>query len=320
MNGGSNEEPSAPDYSDYMTFTDDPPGHRAGFVAIIGRPNAGKSTLLNALLGQKLSIVTEKAQTTRHKILGIWSEEGHQAVFLDTPGIIDDRRNALEQRMMGAVDQAVKDADALLAIVDVSSRHPEAALDMLQPGPDWKGPPLAVLLNKCDLLHPDDVERMGHWFRTECQADVVLQISALHGVNTDAVADWVVKHLPEGASMYPKDVVAEASERFFVGEIIRRQVFLQYRQELPYVVAVQVVEFKERKAPAKALVKAHVIVEKKRHVGIMLGARGAAIKALSTAARQEIEEFLGKPIYLELSVKVEEGWREDATQLERLGY
>ncbi|KAL4527634.1 hypothetical protein Ndes2526B_g08261 [Nannochloris sp. 'desiccata'] len=319
LSGVSTEEISAPDYSDEIEFQEDPPGHRAGFVAIIGRPNAGKSTLLNALLGQKLSIVTEKAQTTRHKILGIWSEPGHQAVFLDTPGIIAERRNELEERMMGAVDQAVKDADALLAIVD-ASRRPEGALEMLQPGPDWKGPPMAVILNKCDLLPTEEVERLEKWFKEECRAETVIAASALHEANTDQVAAWVVNHLPEGPSLYPKDVVADASERFFVSEIIRRQVFLQYRQELPYHVTVQVVEFKERKPPAKALVKAHVIVEKKRHVGILLGAAGSAIKALSTAAREEIEEFLEREIFLELSVKVEEGWREDTAQLERLGY
>ena len=321
--GGSNSEinyeKSAPDYSDYMVFEEDPPGHRAGFVAIIGRPNAGKSTLLNAFLGQTLSIVTAKAQTTRHRILGIWSEPGHQAVFLDTPGIIADRRNELENRMMVAVDQAVKDSDALLAIVD-ASRRPETALEMLQPGPEWTGPPMAVILNKCDLLPEGEVKRLEEWFKKECRAEVVIPASALDGMNVDKISEWVVKHLPEGPSLYPKDVVAEASERFFVSEIIRRQVFLQYRQELPYHVAVQVVEFKERRAPAKSLVKAHVIVEEKRHVGIMLGAGGSAIKALSVASREEIEEFLGKEIYLELSVKVQEGWRKDIDQLKRLGY
>jgi GTP-binding protein Era len=179
---------------------------------------------------------------------------------------------------------------------------------------------MAVILNKCDLLSTEEVEELERWFKEECRAETVISASALNQANTDKVAAWVVDHLPEGPSLYPKDVVADASERFFVSEIIRRQVFLQYRQELPYHVTVQVVEFKERTPPAKALVKAHVIVEKKRHVGILLGAAGSAIKALSTAAREEIEEFLEREIFLELSVKVEEGWREDSAQLERLGY
>lgn len=193
------EGPSAPDYSDYIEFEEDPPGHRSGFVAIIGRPNAGKSTLLNAMLGQTLSIVTAKAQTTRHRVLGVWSEPGHQAVFLDTPGIIADRRNELEERMMGAVDAAVKDADALLAIID-ASRRPEGALNMLRPGADWKGPPMAVILNKIDLMEPEKVEALAAQVRADCgpAVDAVLPISALTGQGTRAVADWVVSKLQKG--------------------------------------------------------------------------------------------------------------------------
>jgi GTPase len=310
---------SAPDYSDYMEFQEDPPGHKAGFVAIIGKPNAGKSTLLNRLIGQQLSVVTAKAQTTRHRIVGIWSGSGHQAVFLDTPGIIDRRRDELENRMMGAVDEALRDADAVLAVVD-SSHRPKDVLQMLHPGSDWKGPPMAFVLNKMDVLSEEEAEALVSWFGSQARAAAVLPISALEGDGVDAVAQWVIERLPEGPSMYPKDVIAEASERFFVSEIIRRQVFLQYREELPYQVAVQVAEFKERKPPAKTLIRAHVIVEKDRHKGILLGARGAAIKGLSTASRLEIEEFLGNGVYLELSVKVLEGWRRDPKQLERLGY
>ena len=182
------------------------------------------------------------------------------------------------------------------------------------------GPPMAVVLNKTDLLDEDELAELVEWFGENCRAEVVLPISALNGDNLQTVAEWVAGRLPEGPSMYPKDMVAEASERFFVAEIIRRQVFLQYRQEIPYRVAVEVVEFKERKPPSKPLIKAHVLVEKKRHVGMLLGAGGAAIKTLSTAAREEVEEFLERPVYLELSVKVAEGWRADAKELERLGY
>lgn len=311
--------PSAPDYSDDMVFEEDPPGHRAGFVAIIGRPNAGKSTLLNAILNQQLSIVTAKAQTTRHRITGIWSEAAHQAVFLDTPGIIGNKRDELEERMMGAVSQAVRDADALLAIVD-ASRRPKAALEMLQPGADWQGPPMAIVLNKADLLSTDEMQELTTWFQENSRADAVIPISAAQGANVKAVEEWVVSRLPEGPSMYPKDVLSEASERFFVAEIVRRQVFLRYREELPYQIAVQVVEFKERKPPAKCLIRAQVLVEKKRHVGLILGAGGQSIKGLSTAAREEVEEFLQRPVYLDLSVKVAEGWRKDGQRLTQLGY
>ena len=222
---------------------------------------------------------------------------------------------------MGAVDQAVKDSDALLAIVDASKKNPEADLEMLQPGSEWKGPPMAILLNKMDLLEAEQGDALATWFEENCRGvDTVIRVSALQGTNVDQVSRWVLDHLPEGPSLYPKDVVADASERFFVSEIIRRQVFLQYRQELPYHATVQVVEFKERKDGQKTLIRAHVLVEKKRHVGILLGAGGSAIKALSTTSREEIEEFLQKPVYLDISIKVAEGWRQDPSQLKKLGY
>lgn len=314
---------SAPDYSDYVTFEEDPPGHRSGFIAIVGRPNAGKSTLLNALLGQPLSIVTPKAQTTRHRVLGVWSESGHQAIFLDTPGIIANRRDELEERMMGAVEGAVADADVLLVIVDASSRVPESIIEMLRPSLSPSGPPLAIIINKIDLVPQSKANELMSLFSdlaSDINLKTVIPISALNGDNVEKLSEWVVEQLPEGPSLYPKDVVAEASERFFVSEIIRRQVFLQYRQELPYQVAVEVTEFKERQPPAKSLIRANVLVDKKRHVGLLLGAGGAAIKELSMASRKEIEEFLDKSVYLDISVKVAEKWRKDAKQLDRLGH
>lgn len=288
-------------------------------MAIIGRPNAGKSTLLNALLGQQLSIVTHKAQTTRHKILGILSEEGYQIVFLDTPGVIQDKRNKLEERMMRSVQSSVNDADALLAIID-ASLHPEEDLGMVQPGEDWEGPPMLVVLNKVDLLSPERLSELEAWFGEHSRAEGCVCVSALNGTNTPAVVDWVLRKLPEGPSMYPKDFVAEASERFFISEIIRRQIFLNYQQEIPYSVAVEVVGYKERKGGAKDFVEAHILVEHDRQRGILLGRGGAAIKRVSTASRQEIEEFVGRPVYLQLSVKVAEGWRKDPKMLEKLGY
>ncbi|PSC71545.1 GTP-binding Era [Micractinium conductrix] len=303
---------------DFTNFSPDPPGHRAGFVAIIGRPNAGKSTLLNALLRQSLSIVTHKAQTTRHRILGILSEPGYQAVFLDTPGIVTTKRNKMEERMMAAVQQAVKDSDCLLAIVD-ASHEPEAALAMIQPGEDWRGPPMAVLLNKTDLLEAEELESLAAWYKEHCRAQAVLPLSALEGRGLEAVQDWLEAQLPEGPSMYPKDIVSELPERFFVSEIIRKHVFLQYMQEVPYNVAVEVTTFKERPG-AKVLVEAEIVLEKDRQKGIIIGKGGSALKQLGTAARAEVEEFLGRPVYLSLSVKVREGWRADAAQLNRLGY
>ncbi|KAI7844987.1 hypothetical protein COHA_001353 [Chlorella ohadii] len=289
-----------------------------GFVAIIGRPNAGKSTLMNALLGQALSIVTHKAQTTRHRILGILSEPHFQAVFLDTPGIIDHRHDKLEERMMAAVQQAVKDAECLLAIVDASYK-PEEALAMIQPGDDWSGPPMAVLLNKTDLLPEEQLEELKEWYQANCKADAVFAISALESNGLEPVRDWIVSKLPESPSLYPKDIVSELPERFFVAEIVRKHVFLQYRQEVPYGVTVDVVRYRERQK-GKDLIEAEVVVDKDRQRGILIGKAGSALKALGAASRAEIEEFLGRPVYLSISVKVREGWRKDAQQLERMGY
>ncbi|GAB4814342.1 hypothetical protein N2152v2_001388 [Parachlorella kessleri] len=307
------------DDGDDMQYGKDPPGHRAGFVAIIGRPNAGKSTLLNALLGQQLSIVTQKAQTTRHKILGILSAPGYQAVFLDTPGIIEDKRNPLEERMMKSVQESLREADAVLAVVDAAAR-PQADLAMLQPGTEWSGPPMTVLLNKMDLLSPEQRGALEAWFAANCTAERTIPISALNATNTAAVVDWVVSKLPEGPSMYPKEYIAEANTRFFVSEIIRRHIFLQYQQEIPYSCAVEVVDYKERGKTSKDFIEAHIIVEFDRQRGILLGAGGAAIKALAVAAREEIEGFVGKPVFLQLSVKVQKRWRKDPALLERLGY
>ncbi|KAI3428232.1 hypothetical protein D9Q98_006612 [Chlorella vulgaris] len=308
---------------EFSNFTADPPGHKSGFVTIIGRPNAGKSTLMNALLHQTLSIVTPRAQTTRHRVLGLLSEPGYQAVFLDTPGIITDKRNKLEDKMMAAVQQAVKDADCLLAIIDASHK-PEEALAMVQPGPQWKGPPMAILLNKTDLLSAEELAVLEAWFKQYSSADVVLPISAAEGKNLDAVVTWLQTKLPEGPSMYPKDIVSEQPERFFVSEIIRKHIFLQYFQEVPYGVAVEVTTFREvrpgSKGKGKDLIEAEIVIEKERQRGILIGKGGSALKQLGTAARAEVEEFLGRPVYLSLSVKVREGWRKDEQQVERLGY
>lgn len=305
--------------TDDINFNEDPFDHRMGFVAIIGRPNAGKSTLMNHILGQQLSIVTAKAQTTRHKVSGIWSEPGHQVVFLDTPGIIINQRDELEERMMNAVGQAIKDADILLAIVDATDR-PQEALEMLQPGEDWRGPPMAILLNKVDLMDEDEEADLIEWYERSAKNATVFPISADSGDGVAAVKQWVVENIPDGPSMFPKDVLAEANERFFVSEIIRKQVFEQYRQELPYQVTVLVTDFKERRPPQKTFIAAQVVVEKERHVKLLVGAKGVAIKALSKASREEIEEFLDSPVYLDLSVKVVPKWRSEKSSLERLGY
>jgi GTP-binding protein Era len=221
--------------------------------------------------------------------------------------------------MMNAVTQAIKDADVLIAIVDVTDR-PEQALDMIQPGDDWSGPPMVVLLNKTDIMDPNELEDIHTWYTDHCKASAVIPISAQTGENIERVQEWVLENIPTGSSLYPKDILSEASERFFVAEIIRKHVFLQYRQELPYQVTVQVTQFKQRPPPKKTFIHAQVIVEKERHVKLLVGAKGSAIKQLSSSSRSDIEDFLQLPVYLDLSVKVVPKWRSNDKQLGRLGY
>ena len=191
---------------------------------------------------------------------------------------------------------------------------------MLQPGEDWRGPPMAILLNKVDLMDEDEEATLIEWYESNAKNAVVFPISADTGNGVDAVQRWVVQNIPEGPSMFPKDILAEANERFFVSEIIRKQVFEQYRQELPYQVTVLVTDFKERRPPKKTFIAAQVVVEKERHVKLLVGSKGSAIKALSKASREDIEEFLDAPVFLDLSVKVVPKWRSEKNSLERLGY
>ncbi|KAK9842092.1 hypothetical protein WJX81_008104 [Elliptochloris bilobata] len=288
----------------------DPPGHKSGYVAIIGQPNAGKSTLLNALLGQKLSIVTAKAQTTRHRILSIISEPDYQLILLDTPGIMTTQRNKLDERMMANVRQARREADAVLAIADAAAQ-PRAALQVLLPPEGRTGPPLAIVLNKVDLLRAAEARALEEYMAAQTGVATVLPTSALTGRGVEAVRAWALSQLPEGPTLYPKDDVSEHPERFFVGEIIREKIFELYREEIPYATMVQVVDFKDRGAGEKVLVEVHVIVEATSQRGIIIGKGGSALKALGSAARVDIEEFLGRPVYLDLTVKVKQNWRRD---------
>ncbi|CAL8460565.1 g94 [Coccomyxa elongata] len=302
---------------------DYPEGHRAGYVAIIGKPNAGKSTLLNGILGQKLSIVTAKAQTTRHRIIGLHSEDSFQIIFLDTPGILREAStaeplNMLDQRMMQNVRQATKDADAVLAIVDANDR-PEAALPLLQPYLRKGSVPLAVVLNKVDLLTSLKLRQLVEYFEEQPGIDKVIPISALKGKNLKDVEEWALSHLPEGPALYPKDSVSEHPERFFVGEIVREKIFQLYREEIPYCTTVQVLDYKER-AVGKNLVQVALFVEHESQKGIVVGRGGSALKAMATAARADIEAFVGRPIYLEIVVKVKEKWRKSEESLTSLGY
>jgi GTP-binding protein Era len=315
-----------PGYEDVLTQEEVdacPPGHRAGFVAIVGRPNAGKSTLLNALLGRKLSIVTPKAQTTRHRVLGIVTAPTYQAILLDTPGLLRDRGNVLDHRMQAAIGRAQSDADAVVAVVDASvaegaviAAATELAARLDRPG----APPALLLLNKTDKLTGDAVNALKAAIKDEGVALPIASASALSGAGVAAAADWAAAQLPESPPLYPRHLVGDAPERFFVAEIVREKIFLQFRDEVPYAATVSVDEYRERAPPAKDYAAVTIHVERDQQKGILIGAGGQALKRLGAAARADVEAFTGRPLFLELSVKVAPKWRSDERAVRQFGY
>lgn len=292
---------------------DVPEGHRSGYVALVGKPNVGKSTLMNALVGRKLSIVTRKPQTTRHRVLGILSSDSYQIIFLDTPGIIKPRYR-LHESMMHNVEDAVADADLLVFLADATRTDPdEFSLDFI------KGRPAILAINKMDLIRQEDALPLVDSYVALREFDAVVPISAAKGSNLDVLLEAVVERLPPGPPFYPKDMISEHPERFFVAEIIREKVFEQYREEIPYSVEVSIVRFEERE-DEKDFVSAEIIVARDAQKGILIGKGGRALKRLGTAARKDIEEFLGRPFYLELHVKVRDDWRNKSAYLRSYGY
>ena len=295
-------------------FEDVPEDHKSGYVAIVGKPNVGKSTLMNAMLGQKLSIVTRKPQTTRHRIIGIHSSPEHQVIFLDTPGIIDPRYG-LHEAMMGQVKGAIRDADLLLFLHEATQDEPDT--ESLQQIGDT---PAFLVLTKMDLVPEDEALPLVDSYTDLRAFDEVVPTSALTGRNVDTVLDLVVDELPDGPPFYPKDMVSEHPERFFVAEIIREKAFQQYHEELPYSIQVNIVTYEERPGPQKDYIDAEIVVMSESHKGIIIGEGGTAIKQVGTEAREDIEEFVRSPVYLNLHVKVQEDWRDREQLLRSYGY
>ncbi|PSQ81850.1 MAG: GTPase Era [Bacteroidetes bacterium QS_8_68_15] len=292
-----------------------PPDHRSGYVALVGKPNVGKSTLMNALLGQKLSIVTEKPQTTRRRVLGIHSGEKHQVIFLDTPGVIDPRY-ALQQSMMNSVDSAVSEADLLLFLADATREDPDEL--SLQRIPQQR--PALLVLTKMDLVPQEQALPLVDDYLALRAFEEVVPTSAVDGTNLGVLLDEVTEHLPEGPPFYPKDQISEQPERFFAAEIVREKVFRQFRQEIPYSVQVNVTAF-ERQDGRKTLIDAEIVANKNSQKGILIGEGGHAVKQIGEAAREDIETLLdGEDVYLQLHVKVREDWRERPGLLRSYGY
>jgi len=293
-----------------------PDAFRSGHVVIIGRPNVGKSTLFNALIGERLSIATPKPQTTRNNVLGILTTPRAQMLFLDTPGLLAPHYR-LQEVMRRQIQNALQEVDVLLAIVDAVDF--ESSFD-----PDVRealggvNVPVVIALNKIDLIGADQIERGLSSLRGAIDVQEILPVSAARGDNVTQLRSVLEATLPPGPQFYPDDMLTEQPERFFVSELIREEVFLKLRQEIPYAVAVRVDEFREDRP--KIYIRAEVIVERDSQKGIVIGAKGKTLKTIGKNARQKIEAFLASPVYLDLHVKVMENWRKKDTALRGLGY
>ncbi|RPI01243.1 MAG: GTPase Era [Ignavibacteriae bacterium] len=294
------------------------PKYKAGYVAIVGEPNVGKSTLLNALLEQKISIVTNKPQTTRQRVLGILSRDDVQIIFLDTPGLLKPKY-LLHKEMVKSAESALADADVILVMTQASRGTELPAEVSERVVPISKTKPIILVINKADTINKTELLPVIESFAQQDCFKEIIPVSALHHDNLDAILKSLVHYLPEHEAFYPPDIVSESPERFFVAELIREQLFEKFSEEIPYSTAVEIREFKERET-GKTLISADIIVERESQKGIIIGKRGEALKSVGTSARFQIEEFLQRPVFLELHVKVREKWRESEAMMRQLGY
>ncbi len=289
--------------------------HKAGFVNIIGNPNVGKSTLMNAFVGERLSIITSKAQTTRHRILGIVNGEDFQAILSDTPGIIKPAYE-LQNSMMEFVKSAFEDADVLVYMVEIGEKDlkDEAFFNKIKNAEI----PVMLLLNKIDKSNQQQLEEQVEYWKEKVPNAEIYPISALEGFNIPQVFQRIVELLPEGPAFYPKDALTDKPERFFVNEIVREKILLNYKKEIPYSVEVETSEFFEEEEIIR--MRSVIMVERETQKGIIIGHKGSALKRVGVEARKDLEKFFGKQVHLELFVKVNKNWRSDDRQLKRFGY
>ncbi|MCD4746015.1 MAG: GTPase Era [Bacteroidales bacterium] len=288
--------------------------HKAGFVNIIGNPNVGKSTIMNVLVGENLSIITSKAQTTRHRIMGIVNGKDFQIVYSDTPGIIKPHYK-LHESMMKFVNTAIIDADIfLLVVVAGEKKYNSEIIEKI----NQSQIPVLLLINKIDLSDQQIVEENIDFWSKKISNAKVIPVSALNKFNIEVIFNSIIELLPKGPPYFPKDEITDKSQRFFVSEIIREKIFLYYHKELPYSVEVVVDSFKDKENIIIIVVFIYVTRESQK--AIIIGHKGNAIKKAGTEARKDIEKFLDKKVYLELSVKVNKEWRNKILQLKRFGY
>ncbi|MEM7383249.1 MAG: GTPase Era [Bacteroidota bacterium] len=286
--------------------------HKAGFVSIIGRPNVGKSTLLNTLVGERIAITTPKAQTTRHQLRGICHGSNFQVVYTDTPGILTPTY-ALQKHMMQAVYDALAGVDVLLWVVDVYTKYDQAELPARIRA---KAIPTLLLINKIDLVSTAQLAKIMHDWKARARVSAIIPIAALQSLNTAQVLEHILAYLPEHPPYYPSDMLTDKPTRFFAAEIVREQLLRHYRQEVPYSTEVVIESFKETETIVK--ISATIYVERASQKAILIGHQGKALKKVGIAARQVLEQFLGKRVFLAQHVKVLAGWRNKEQLLQRL--
>ena len=289
--------------------------HKSGFVNIIGNPNVGKSTLMNALVGEKLSIITSKAQNTRHRIMGIVSSEDFQIVYSDTPGILKPSYK-LQESMMKFVTGAVADADVILYVTDTVERGERSAeiIDRIR----QSGVPAIVVINKIDLTTPEALEALVDKWQGELPEARIVPASAKENFNIEGLFKTILDLLPEGPAFYPKDTLTDKTLRFFASEIIREKILRFYDKEIPYCCEIEIESYKEE--PAIDRIAATIYVARDSQKGILIGHKGEKLKRVGQAAREDMEQFLGKKVFLQLFVKVNDDWRNNERQLRRFGY
>ena len=289
--------------------------HRSGFVNILGNPNVGKSTIMNALVGEKLSIITSKAQTTRHRIMGIVNGDDFQIVYSDTPGILKPQYK-LQETMMNFVNIALSDADMILYVTDVNE-HTANEGEYIEKIKE-SGIPVIIAVNKIDLTNQDDLEKIVEAWHLAFPHSPVIPLSALKNFNLDVLLNAILDKLPEGLPFFPKDQLTDKFERFFASEIIREKILVNYQKEIPYSVEIEIESFTEEKNLIKIRALIHVIRDSQK--GIIIGHKGAMLKRVGTEARHDMEDFFKKKVFLEIYVKVTKDWRDKPLILKRFGY
>jgi GTPase len=289
---------------------------KAGFVSIIGKPNVGKSTLMNQLVGERLSIITAKAQTTRHRIMGIINSADFQIVYSDTPGILNPKYE-LQKVMMSYVYSSLEDADVILWLIDLTADEKEE-LEIILPKLSHIQTPIILLMNKADAVSNDKIEEKRQFWQAQYNFAEILPISALKAFNINHVLDKILEKIPFHPPFYPEDELTDRSERFFASEIIREKIFLNYEQEIPYSCEVLIQDFKDK--PDMLVIRAEIIVERDSQKGIIIGKKGESLKKVGIQAREELEKFFGKKVFLEQHVKVEKDWRKREVKLGHYGY